>query len=72
MYSPRRWEKLLQQVQTLFPQERRTVSSIFIEFLESTQNLAYFEKKAQLHSLNISEVIDPHNCGYFDARKLLF
>ena len=31
-----------------------------------------FWKKDQLHSLNISEVIDPDRCGYFIARNLLF
>ena len=29
-------------------------SSFFIAFSESTQNFAYFQKKDQLHSLNIS------------------
>ena len=31
-----------------------------------------FEKKDQLHSLNILEVIDPEIYGYFNARKLFF
>ena len=30
------------------------------------------KKKDQLHSLNISEVIDSEECGYLNSRKLLF
>ena len=45
---------------------------VFIAFLKSTQNLSNFEKKDQLHSLNISEVIDSGKCGYFNVPKLLF
>ena len=33
---------------------------------------SHFQKKDQIHSLNISEVIDSEKCGYFNARKLLF
>ena len=54
-----RWEKLLQQIETLLAQKQRTFFAIFIVFLESTQNFAHFERKDHLHSLNISEVIDP-------------
>ena len=38
----------------------------------STQNFEHFQKKDQLHSFNISEVIDSEKCGYLNARKLLF
>ena len=72
MYSHHRWEKIRQQVQGLLSQKRRPFSLISIPFLKSTQNFAHFEKKHQLHSLKISEVIELHNCGYFNARKLLF
>ena len=34
----------------------------------STQNFAHFEKKDQLHSLNIWEVIESEKCGYLNAR----
>ena len=61
MYSCHRWESFLQQVQLLLSQIRRTFSEIFTEFLKSTQNFAHFEKKGQLHSLNILEVINPTN-----------
>ena len=44
MYSRHRSEKLSQQVQTLLSQKEKTFSTIFITFLESTQNFAHFEK----------------------------
>ena len=72
MYYRNRWEKFLQQVQTLLSQKWRTFSAIAIAYLESTQNFVHFEQKYQLHTLNISEVIDHNKCGYFNARKLLF
>ena len=40
--------------------------------LESAQNFAHFEKKDQVHSLNISQVIESEKCGYLNAWKLLF
>ena len=72
MNSRQRCEKSQQQLQTLLSQNWRTFSAIFIAFFESTQNFTHFEKKGQLPRLNISEVIDPDKCGYFNARKLLF
>ena len=72
MSSLHRRQKLPKRVQTLFSQKRRTFSAINIAFLESTQNFPYFEKRDQLHSLNIMQVIDPEKCGYFNAPKLLF
>ena len=72
IYSCYRREKLSQHIQTVLYQKRRIFCQIFIAFSESTQVFAYFETKDQLHSSNISEVIDPEKCGYFNARKLLF
>ena len=72
MYSRHRWEKLQQQVEKLLSQKRRIFSEIFFAFSESTQNFPHLEKKDQLHSLNVLEVIDNGKCGYFRARKLLF
>ena len=72
MYSHHRWEKLRQQVQTLLSQKQRIFSRIFLTFSESRQNFAHLEKKHQLQSLNISKVIDPDKCAYFNAPKLLF
>ena len=45
---------------------------VFIAFLKSTQNFSNFEKKDQLHSRNVLEVLDPDKCGYFNVTKLLF
>ena len=39
----------------------------FIVSLESRQNSVHFEKKDQLHGLNIWEVIDPKKCGHFNG-----
>ena len=72
MYCCHRWEKLQRRVQMLFSKKRRTFSEYFLAFLESTQDFAYFEKKDQLHSLNISEVIDPDKCGYLIAVSFCF
>ena len=72
MYSCLRQEKLQQQVQTLLSQKRRIFSGTFIAFFECTQGFAPFEKKDQLHSLNILEVIDSDKCGNFNVRKLFF
>ena len=49
----------------------KSIFRIFIGVSELTQNLAHFEKKDQLHSLNLSEVIYPEKSRYFNARKLL-
>ena len=63
----------MQQVETLLSQKQKTFYSTFIAFSASTQTFAHFQKKKnQVHSLNISEVIDPDKCGYFNAHKLLF
>ena len=44
----------------------------FIAFLESTLNFEHFEKKFELHSLSISEIIDSERRGYLNAEKVLF
>ena len=71
MESRHRWEKLREKVQALLFQKRKTFSPAFIAFSESTKNFHHSEKKGQLHSLNILEVIDSRTCCYFNARKLL-
>ena len=53
-------------------EKQKTFFQNFIARLQSAQNSVHFKKKGQLHRLNISEVIDPGKCGYFNARKLLF
>ena len=50
MYSRHRWEKVLQQVETLLSQKEKTFSPILLEFLEPTQNFADFQKEDQFHS----------------------
>ena len=48
----------------------------FLQFLSHFSNVKniflILKKKDQLHSLNISEVIDLDKCGYFNARELAF
>ena len=50
-------KKFAQRVLLPLCQERKTFSEIFSVFLQSPQNSIYVEEKAQLDSLNISEVI---------------
>ena len=40
--------------------------------LKLTKNSGDFEKEDLVHSLNISEFIDPEKCSYFNIRKVLF
>ena len=76
LYPRQGWDKFLTQVQMLLSQKRKPFSQNFIVFLECGQNFRPFEKKKkkknQLHSINISEFIDPEKYSYFNARKLLF
>ena len=72
MYSRNRWEKFWQPVETLLSQKQKTFSERFVAFLQLTENSVHFEKKGQLHGLNISEFIDHERCSYFNTRKLLF
>ena len=60
-----------QLVRTQLYQKQKVFCPIFISFLKSTWNLEHLEKKEELHSLNISEVIDTEECNFFNARKLL-
>ena len=48
------------------PEKLKTISQIFISFLESTLNFKHFEKK-ELHSSGISEVIDYEQSAYLNA-----
>ena len=54
MYSSHTWGKVHQEVKTLLSEKRKPLSRISIAFSQSTQNFAHFQKKDQLHSLNIS------------------
>ena len=64
MYYRHNREKFLQYVQTPLSQTPKAFSLIFITFLESAEKFRDFEKKDQLHRLNILEVIDSEKCGY--------
>ena len=72
MYSRHNWDKLTQQVQTSLSQKPKTFCEIFLKFLKCRKNFAHFQKKDQLHGLNISEVIGSKKCGYLNGRKLPF
>ena len=41
-------------------------------FSPSPQNFPHFQRKDQLHTLNISRVIDSEICGCYNVRKFLF
>ena len=62
--SARLSNAIIQTVEKIF-------RKIFIAIFQSTENYAHFEKKGQLHSLNISEVIYPKKCAYFNSRMPL-
>ena len=70
-YSGHNWEKLTQHVQTSLPQKPKIFSQICIAFLQSTQHFGHLEKKDELDSLNILEVIDTEKCGYLNTQKAL-
>ena len=72
MYFRHKWEKFRQEAEIISSQKRKTFSLNSIAFLQATQNFVHFEKEDQLHSLNISEVIGPRKCGYFNTRKPIF
>ena len=52
-------------------QKQKAFSVIFIAFFKSTWNFQNFEEKDELCTLNISELIDTEECGFFNAQKLL-
>ena len=47
----------------LLSQKQKTFCQNFITSLQYTKNSVDFEKKDELHTLNISEVIDPEKCS---------
>ena len=72
MYSANYWDKIWQEVQMQLSYKSKTISQIFIAFSKYTWNVAYLEKKDQLDSSNIWEVIDSKKCAYLNAKKPLF
>ena len=71
MYFRLNTEIFPELVRTKLSQKPKTFSGIFIEFFKSTWIFEHFERKDELHSLNISEVIDTEECGFLNSRKLL-
>ena len=65
-YSRQNWEKLPQQVEAKLYSNHEIVFQIFILFFKATLKLSHFLKKVQLYTLNIIEVIDFEECGYFN------
>ena len=72
MYSHHNWENFAQHVQRPLTQKSETFSAIFIQFSDSSQTFSHFQKKDQVHSLNILEIIESEKSVDFNARKLLF
>ena len=72
MYSAHSCEQIPQQVQKQLYFLKKHISQTFIAFLKSTWNFAHLEKKDQLDSSNICEVIDSKTYAYLNAKKLLF
>ena len=58
---------LRQQFQTPLSQKQKIFSWFFIAFLECAWNLEHFQKKDELPSLIISEIIDAETRGYLDV-----
>ena len=72
IYSHLNREIFPQLIRMHLPQKRKTFSGISIAFFESTSNFSHFDKKDKLHSLNNLEVTDTKECGFLNARKLVF
>ena len=66
------WKNFPESVQAPISQKRERFSEFSFTFLQSTQNFSNFEKKHQVHSLNILEVIDSEKSGSLNTREFLF
>ena len=71
MYSHLNRETFPKLVWTQLSQKPKTFYPIFIVFFKSTWNFEPFEKKDELHSLDISEVIDCEKSSFLNGGKLL-
>ena len=60
-------QNLPQQFQTPASQKQKIFSGFFIEFLKCAWNLEHFQKKDELSSLIISEIIDAERRGYLNV-----
>ena len=68
-YSLRNMQTFTQQVQTPLSLKQKSFTGVFIDFLKSTWNGEYFQKKGESSSLSISEIIDARRGGYLSAWK---
>ena len=50
----------------------KTCSRFSIEFVKSTLNLEYFERKEQSHALSITEILNCETVSYLNAQKAIF
>ena len=50
----------------------KTCSRFLIEFVKSTLNLEYFERKGESHSLSITEIFNCETVSYLNAQKTIF
>ena len=71
MYSRLNREIFAQLVRKQLSQKPKIFSGNFVAFLKSTSIFEHFEKKDELHSLNIPEVLDTEECDFLNPRKLL-
>ena len=71
MYSRLNREIFAQLVRKQLSQKPKIFSGNFVAFLKSTSIFEHFEKKDELHSLNILEVLDTEECDFLNPRKLL-
>ena len=60
-------QNFLEQFQTPLSQKQKTFSGFFITFLKGAWNLEHFQKKEELSSLIISEIIDAERRAYLNV-----
>ena len=56
-----------QQIQTPISQKQKMFSGFFIAYLECASNFRTFQKKDELPSLVISEIVDSETVGYLNV-----
>ena len=66
-YSFRNMQNILQQLQTLLSEKRKTFSAFFIEIVKCAWNLIHFEKKDESPSLLIFEIIVSERRCYWNV-----
>ena len=66
-YSRRNMLNFRQQPEAILSQKQKTISGIFIAFLECAFNLKHFEKKDEHPSVLISGIIDSERSGYINV-----